>query len=158
MVTVPARQGFEAVDLLRLGDSGGVGPVLHNGTCDTLGFVVPPGTAAGWDLPGSVCTRAYAGRGARAGACTSLAASPHTALHEATTAATSAAAGDAGATGVAGDGREREATVRAASPPGVGTSWLVPPADAYWDATDPAMLRAALGEAARVIEVIDRSH
>jgi hypothetical protein len=64
LVTVPARQGLEAVDILRLRDrTGGVGPVLHDGPCDTLGFLVPPGTADGWDLPGSACTQIY-GRGA----------------------------------------------------------------------------------------------
>lgn len=67
LVTVPARQGLEAVDILRLrGRNGGVGPVLHDGSCDTLGFLVPPGTADGWDLPGSACTQTY-GRGQRRG-------------------------------------------------------------------------------------------
>lgn len=65
LVTVPARQGLEAVDILRLRD--GVGPVLHDGDCDTLGFLVPPGTAAGWDMPGSACTQTY-GRGVRSAA------------------------------------------------------------------------------------------
>ncbi|NLU66483.1 hypothetical protein [Streptomyces sp. HNM0574] len=54
LVTVPARQGLEAVDILRLRD--GVGPVLHDRAGDTLGFLVPPGTAEHWDLPGSACT------------------------------------------------------------------------------------------------------
>ncbi|GAA3870457.1 hypothetical protein [Streptomyces sedi] len=58
VVTVPARQGLEAVDLLRLRH--GVGPVLHDRESDTLGFLVPPGTAARWNLPGSACTRAGA--------------------------------------------------------------------------------------------------
>ena len=55
LVTVPTRQGLEAVDILRRGalDAVGpvmtVGPVLHDDTCDTLGFLVPPGTAdGGW--------------------------------------------------------------------------------------------------------------
>lgn len=57
VVTVPARQGLEAVDILRRGAGGdAVGPVLHDDGGDTLGFVVPAGTAAGWDVPGSVCT------------------------------------------------------------------------------------------------------
>ncbi|OAL14907.1 hypothetical protein A4V12_12415 [Streptomyces noursei] len=64
MVTVPARQGLEAVDILRRGGAPVVGPVLHDGSCDTLGFLVPPGTAAGWDMPGSACTRT-SGRGLR---------------------------------------------------------------------------------------------
>ncbi|MBH0246935.1 hypothetical protein I3W98_35410, partial [Streptomyces cavourensis] len=65
LVTVPARQGLEAVDILRRGrDHVGVGPVLHNGACDTLGFLVPPGTADAWDVPGSACTRTD-GRGLR---------------------------------------------------------------------------------------------
>lgn len=54
VVTVAARQGLEAVDILRL--SCGVGPVLHDGTGARVGFVVPPGTADGWDVPGSACT------------------------------------------------------------------------------------------------------
>ncbi|MFI8995356.1 hypothetical protein [Streptomyces sp. NPDC053542] len=111
LVTVPARQGLEAVDILRLRD--GVGPVLHDGTCDTLGFLVPPGTAAGWDLPGSACTETYGG--GRGG-------------------------------GVRG----------ADEPPVAGTGWLVPPEGAFAAATDPAVLRAALGEAARTIEAVDR--
>ncbi|PJE94107.1 hypothetical protein CUT44_27785 [Streptomyces carminius] len=55
LVTVPARQGLETVDILRLRRS--VGPVLHDRADDTLGFLVPPGTADGWDLPGSGCVR-----------------------------------------------------------------------------------------------------
>ncbi|MET7764929.1 hypothetical protein [Streptomyces sp. NPDC005336] len=113
LVTVPARQGLEAVDILRRACDG-LGPVLHDNTCDTLGFLVPPGTADGWDLPGSACTQT-AGRGTRI----------------------STAAADAG-------------------PPGVGAGWLVPPDAAYTVATDPAELRAALGEAARTIEAVDR--
>lgn len=54
LVTVPARHGFEALAILRLRTA--VGPVLHDGGVDTLGFLVPPGTAARWDLPGSACT------------------------------------------------------------------------------------------------------
>lgn len=65
LVTVPARQGLEAVDILRRGrDQELVGPVLHDGACDTLGFLVPPGTADAWDVPGSACTRTD-GRGLR---------------------------------------------------------------------------------------------
>ncbi|MEV1050781.1 hypothetical protein [Streptomyces sp. NPDC049887] len=64
LVTVPARQGLEAVDILRRGGAPVVGPVLHDGSCDTLGFLVPPGTAAGWDMPGSACTET-SGRGIR---------------------------------------------------------------------------------------------
>lgn len=56
LVTVPARHGLEAVDILRLRD--GLGPVLLcDGDGDELGFLVPPGTAACWDLPGSACTQ-----------------------------------------------------------------------------------------------------
>ncbi|SDC04198.1 hypothetical protein [Streptomyces prasinopilosus] len=63
VVTVPARQGLEAVDILRRGEAGdAVGPVLHDDAGCTLGFLVPPGTAAGWDVPGSVC-RETDGRG-----------------------------------------------------------------------------------------------
>ncbi|MFI9624862.1 hypothetical protein [Streptomyces sp. NPDC052042] len=107
VVTVPARQGLEAVDILRRGgDQEAVGPVLHDGDCDTLGFLVPPGTAEAWDVPGSACTRT--------------------------------------------DGRESPVP---AEPP-VGGGWLLPPAD---DApvTDPVVLRAALDQAARLIEAAD---
>ncbi|GAA2615538.1 hypothetical protein [Streptomyces axinellae] len=108
LVTVPARHGLEAVDILRLRD--GVGPVLHDHTGDTLGFLVPPGTADGWDLPGSACTQTY----------------PH-----ASRAVPSA-------------------------PPVAGAGWLVPPEGAIAQATEPAELRAALGEAARTIEAAGR--
>ncbi|CAM5446298.1 hypothetical protein SGRIM128S_06786 [Streptomyces griseomycini] len=64
VVTVPARQGLEAVDILRRGAGDAVGPVLHDGGGDTLGFLVPPGTAAAWDVPGSTCTETD-GRGLR---------------------------------------------------------------------------------------------
>ncbi|MFI8092619.1 hypothetical protein ACIF9R_30570 [Streptomyces sp. NPDC086080] len=56
VVTVPARQGLEAVDILRRGAADAVGPVLHDDGGATLGFLVPPGTAAAWDVPGSTCT------------------------------------------------------------------------------------------------------
>ncbi|MFI1966071.1 hypothetical protein ACH429_18520 [Streptomyces pathocidini] len=125
LVTVPARQGLEAVDILRRGVGGrisgggaapgavtgagpAVGPVLHDGSCDTLGFLVPPGTAACWDLPGSACTQTF-GRGLST----------------------------------------------AGGPPVAGTGWLVPP-EGGTEVTDPAVLRAALGEAARLIEAADR--
>jgi hypothetical protein len=107
LVTVPARQGLEAVDILRRGAGDAVGPVLHDDGCDTLGFLVPPGTAAAWDVPGSTCTETD-GRGLRL--------SPE--------------------------------------PPVEGSDWLLPPGDADL-ATDPAVLRAALGEAARLIEAAD---
>nr|WP_181139523.1 hypothetical protein [Streptomyces sp. Ru71] len=108
LVTVPARQGLEAVDILRRGASDAVGPVLHDGGCDTLGFLVPPGTAAGWDVPGSICTRTD-GRGLRL----------------------------------------------APEPPVEGSDWLLPPGADADRATDPAVLRRALGEAARLIEAAD---
>ncbi|MFJ3158827.1 hypothetical protein [Streptomyces kanasensis] len=63
LVTVPARRGLEAVDILRR-VAPAVGPVLHDDASDTLGFVVPPGTAAAWDVPGSACTGTD-GRGLR---------------------------------------------------------------------------------------------
>ncbi|WP_237536836.1 hypothetical protein [Streptomyces sp. SID5785] len=107
LVTVPARQGLEAVDILRRGRAEPVGPVLHDGGCDTLGFLVPPGTADGWDVPGSACTGTE-GRGA------------------------------------------------ALAPPDEGADWLLPPEDDTAGlVTDPAVLRAALDEAARLIEAAD---
>ena len=108
LVTVPARQGLEAVDILRRGAGDAVGPVLHDGG-DTLGFLVPPGTAAAWDVPGSTCTRT--------------------------------------------DGRG----LRPPEPPVEGSDWLVPPGEADL-ATDPAVLRRALGEAARMLEAADSCH
>lgn len=108
LVTVPARQGLEAVDILRRGRGREpVGPVLHDGACDTLGFLVPPGTADAWDVPGSACTRTD-GRGLRI----------------------------------------------PAEPPVSGSGWLLPPA-AGAPVTDPAVLRAALDQAARLIEAAD---
>ncbi|MFI1656207.1 hypothetical protein ACH4ZU_15045 [Streptomyces sp. NPDC020472] len=115
LVTVPVRQGLEAVDILRRAAAPAVGPVVHDGTCDTLGFLVPPGTAAAWDMPGSACTRT-SGRGLR------LPELPEP-------------AGDA--------------------PRPAG--WLLPPGDAD-PVTDPAVLREALGEAARLIEAADGCH
>ncbi|WP_327262626.1 hypothetical protein OG444_14795 [Streptomyces sp. NBC_01232] len=111
LVTVPTRQGLEAVDIIRRAASqaGGVGPVLHDGSGDTLGFLVPSGTADAWDLPGSACTQTN-GRGLRLG-----------------------------------DG---------ISPNAGATGWLLPP-EAVGPVTDPEVLRAALGEAARLIEAAD---
>jgi hypothetical protein len=106
-VTVPARQGLEAVDILRRGTGDTVGPVLHDDEDGTLGFVVPAGTAAAWDVPGSTCTETD-GQGLRL----------------------------------------------APEPPVEGSDWLVPPGEAGL-ATDPVVLRRALGEAARIIEVAD---
>ncbi|MFI6081452.1 hypothetical protein ACIBBB_10830 [Streptomyces sp. NPDC051217] len=110
LVTVPARQGLEAVDILRrgAGEAPSVGPVLLDVNCDNLGFLVPPGTAACWDLPGSACTET-AGRGLRI----------------------------------------------PAEPPVIGGAWLLPPDSGTGEVTDPAVLREALGEAARLIEAAD---
>ncbi|MFI5524854.1 hypothetical protein [Streptomyces platensis] len=124
LVTVPARQGLEAVDILRLRD--GVGPVLHDGACDTLGFLVPAGTADGWDVPGSACTQT-SGRGIALGALCEQ-----------------------------GGPGEHDGEGAPVEPPVTGTGWLVPPEGAGAAATDPAVLRAALGEAARTIEAVDR--
>ncbi|MER7971776.1 hypothetical protein ABTX35_22765 [Streptomyces sp. NPDC096080] len=116
LVTVPARQGLVAVEILRRsaveGAAGAraaenMGPVLHDDGCDTLGFLVPPGTAAAWDVPGSTCTETD-GRG--------LSLDP--------------------------------------APPVEGSDWLLPPGDTDL-ATDPAVLRRALGEAARLIAAAD---
>ncbi|MDJ0379684.1 hypothetical protein [Streptomyces sp. G-G2] len=110
LVTVPTRQGLEAVDIIRRAASrdSGVGPVMHDGSGDTLGFLVPPGTADAWDLPGSACTQTN-GRGTR---------------------------------------------FFGESPAAGGTGWLLPP-DSTGPVTDPEVLRAALGEAARLIEAAD---
>lgn len=113
LVTVPARQGLEAVDILRrgAGEAPSVGPVLLDDNCDNLAFLVPPGTAAAWDMPGSACTET-AGRGLRI----------------------------------------------PAEPPVTGGGWLLPPdsdTGEVTDLTDPAVLREALGEAARLIEAAD---
>ena len=108
LVTVPVRQGLEAVDILRRGAADCVGPVLHDDGCDTLGFLVPPGTADAWDVPGSTCTQTQ------------------------------------------GHGM----SLVAPQSPLEGTGWLLPPGDAEV-ATDPAVLREALGEAARLIEAAD---
>lgn len=107
VVTVPARQGLEAVDILRRGTGEAVGPVLHDDGGGTLGFLVPPGTAAEWDVPGSTCTETD-GRG--------LALPPE--------------------------------------PPVRGSDWLLPPGETDL-ATDPAVLREALGKAARTIKAAD---
>jgi len=120
LVTVPTRQGLEAVDILRRGSSEAVGPVLHDDSCDTLGFLVPPGTADAWDVPGSTCTQTD-GRGA-------------------SLIAEAVASEDSGA----GSGE----------PPVEGSDWLLPPEDSEL-ATDPVVLRAALDEAARLIEAAD---
>ncbi|WP_345590336.1 hypothetical protein [Streptomyces marokkonensis] len=112
VVTVPTRQGLEAVDILRRGAGEGVGPVIHDDGCDTLGFLVPPGTAAAWDVPGSTCTETDG-------------CAPHV-----------------------------DPAPELPEPPVEGSDWLLPPGDAD-PATDPAVLRAALGEAARLIEAAD---
>ncbi|MFE9252401.1 hypothetical protein [Streptomyces sp. NPDC007088] len=115
LVTVPARYGLEAVDILRR-SAPSVGPVVHDGTCATLGFLVPQGTADAWDVPGSACTET-AGRGITL---PSLDA-------------------DGGRTGTG------------------HSAWLLPPGEGG-EVTDPAVLRRALGEAARTIEAVDRCH
>lgn len=112
LVTVPTRQGLEAVDILRRGACEAVGPVLHDDGADTLNFVVPSGTAAGWDVPGSTCTETD-GHGLR------LAPAP------------------------SADGSGPD-----------GADWVLPPGESD-PATDPAVLRAALGEAARLLEAAD---
>ncbi|MGW1520682.1 hypothetical protein [Streptomyces sp. NPDC001436] len=113
LVTVSVRQGLEAVDIIRRGAGRAVpavGPVLHDGSGDTLGFLVPPGTADAWDLPGSACTQT--------------------------------------------DGRGMRFDDLAGAPTAGGTGWLLPP-EAVGPVTDPEVLRAALGEAARLIEAAD---
>ncbi|MEV7613415.1 hypothetical protein [Streptomyces sp. NPDC089799] len=118
LVTVPTRQGLEAVDIIRraAAPATGVGPVLHDGSGDTLGFLVPAGTADAWDLPGSACTQTN-GRGMRFGEAPAIGGAPTTG--------------------------------------GAGTGWLLPPEADGGAVTDPEVLRAALGEAARLIEAAD---
>ncbi|MFG2295404.1 hypothetical protein [Streptomyces sp. NPDC048603] len=118
LVTVPARQGLEAVDIIRraAASATGVGPVLHDGAGDTLGFLVPAGTADAWDLPGSACTQTN-GRGMRFDEVPAMSGAPTTG--------------------------------------GAGTGWLLPPDAGAGEVTDPEVLRAALGEAARLIEAAD---
>lgn len=159
LVTVPARQGLEAVDILRRACDG-LGPVLHDNAGDTLGFLVPPGTADGWDLPGSACTQT-SGRGIRinigSGTGTPAeAGDPQSAdTQSAETRAGDIPPGDA-AHGDTEAGHIEAGAAGDDAPPGIGTGWLVPPDAAYTVATDPAELRAALGEAARTIEAVDR--
>ncbi|MFJ6697882.1 hypothetical protein ACIQM4_17685 [Streptomyces sp. NPDC091272] len=163
LVTVPARQGLEAVDILRRSSaacadatgpgSSAVGPVLHDGPCDTVGFLVPPGTADGWDMPGSACTQTL-GRGV------SFDLPPRPAGRN-----------EGGGT-EDGEGTATSATARTAprpapahtdttaphiaEPPVTGTDWLLPPTTGTVPVTDPEALRRALGEAARLIEAADR--
>ncbi|MEV5776450.1 hypothetical protein AB0L49_35315 [Streptomyces antimycoticus] len=157
LVTVPARQGLEAVDILRRACDG-LGPVLHDNACDTLGFLVPPGTADGWDLPGSACTQT-SGRGIRinigSGTGAPAEAGDTPSAESAETRAGDIPSGDA-AYGDTEAGDSESAAAGDDAPPGIGTGWLVPPDAAYTIATDPAELRAALGEAARTIEAVDR--
>lgn len=134
LVRVPARQGLEAVDILRLRRRGGVGPVMCDGASDTLGFLVPPGTADCWDGPGSACARA-ADRLPDAGS------GP-------------AAPAPGPESGAARPARTGSSASRA--PVASGADWIVPPEGAYAGTTEPAQLRAALGEAARTIEAADR--
>lgn len=159
LVTVPARQGLEAVDILRRACDG-LGPVLHDNACDTLGFLVPPGTADGWDLPGSACTQT-SGRGIRI----NIGSGTGAPAEAGDTRTGDSACGDPpsgdGASGDAasadsGSGNGASGAAGDEAPPGIGTGWLVPPDAAYTVATDPAELRAALGEAARTIEAVDR--
>ncbi|GAA1728120.1 hypothetical protein GCM10009680_81630 [Streptomyces yatensis] len=154
LVTVPARQGLEAVDILRRACDG-LGPVLHDNACDTLGFLVPPGTADGWDLPGSACTQT-SGRGIRINIGSGTGAPAEAGdTHTAGTRAGDTPSGDAAHGGTEAGGTE-SGVAGDDAPPGIGTGWLVPPDAAYTVATDPAELRAALGEAARTIEAVDR--
>lgn len=134
LVTVPARQGLEAVDILRLRHS--VGPVLHDGSGDTLGFLVPPGTADGWDLPGSACIQTHR-QSDHPG-------EPGDPL------------GGSGC-GIAGSGGAVDVLgTPIAAPPVAGTGWLLPPVGPHARATEPARLRAALREAARTLAAVDR--
>ncbi|GAA2801662.1 hypothetical protein GCM10010441_28090 [Kitasatospora paracochleata] len=53
-VTVPARHGLEAVDILRLRRA--CGAVRQTESGSAIAFLVPAGTAESWHLPGSSCT------------------------------------------------------------------------------------------------------
>ncbi|MEU8872591.1 hypothetical protein AB0D24_15755 [Streptomyces javensis] len=169
LVTVPARQGLEAVDILRRACDG-LGPVLHDNACDTLGFLVPPGTADGWDLPGSACTQTSgrgirinidSGTGAPAGAGDTRTGdfAPGDLPYGNNGSGDPGSGNSASRNSASGDSDPEDTASGAAGnepPPGIGTDWLVPPHAAYTVATDPAELRAALGEAARTIEAVDR--
>ncbi|GAA3371816.1 hypothetical protein GCM10020367_24110 [Streptomyces sannanensis] len=138
LVTVPARQGLEAVDIIRRSAGPDIGPVLHDRSCDTLGFVVPSGTAAAWDVPGSACIRTD-GRGLRIPVGEAVDVEP--------TSPELSASPPLPAPLERWDPHEQWGP-----PPGSG--WLLPPGDDV-PVTDPAVLRAALDEAARLIEAAD---
>lgn len=159
LVTVPARQGLEAVDILRRGSRESVGPVLHDDGGDTLGFLVPPGTADGWDVPGSTCTRSD-GRGVRvpwadtenlmdAESLPDMVGGADTAVPEVPPCAPCAPCAPCTPAPY-----EPSPWPQPTEPPVEGSNWLLPPGEAD-PATDPAALRAALDEAARLIKAAD---
>ncbi|WP_370192353.1 hypothetical protein [Streptacidiphilus sp. MAP5-52] len=132
VVTVPERQGLEAVDILRL--RGGCGGVLH----DTPALPLPllsgeravPGAATG------------VGVGAGAGIGTGAAGSTLSFL---------VPFGTAEAWQLPGS------SCRHVRVPGPEYDWLLPPGDGLGRAalTDPGQLSEALGEAARTLAVCD---
>ncbi|MGW2527040.1 hypothetical protein ACWC10_08280 [Streptomyces sp. NPDC001595] len=170
LVTVPARQGLEAVDILRRGPGDRVGPVLHDDHGDTLGFLVPPGTAAGWDVPGSTCTETD-GRGLNLGSLLELPATGDgrpDSTGRPDCADSPVGSNSPGSPGGISSPQNTRSTGSTATHPAAPeaseapeaprrtecTCWLLPPGEADL-ATDPAVLRRALGEAARMIEAAD---
>lgn len=159
LVTVPARQGLEAVDILRRGSGESVGPVLHDDGGDTLGFLVPPGTADGWDVPGSTCTRSD-GRGVRVPWAdtenlTNAENLPVMPVMPDTTVPAAPSCGPCAPVAPCTPAPyEPPPWPQPPEPPVEGSNWLLPPGEAD-PATDPAALRAALDEAARLIKAAD---
>ena len=145
LVTVPARVGLEAVDILRL--RAAAGPVLHDRSGDTLGFLVPPGTCGEWEMPGSVCAptcpppggswRHSGGPDGRPGGASCA---------DGCLLVNRYAGGRASPRGAQVSGAEC-----CEQPPVAGTRWLIPPASTPLRATHSRLLRAALAEAARTV-------
>jgi hypothetical protein len=138
LVTVPERQGLEAVDILRL--RGDCGAVLH-------GAPTPPLRG------GERATDGVGGLGAGAGAAGSGAAGSG-----------AAGSGAAGSTlsflvpfGTAEAWQLPGGSCRHVRVPGPEYDWLLPPGDGLGRAalTDPSQLSAALAEAARTLAVCD---
>ena len=151
---MPTRQGLEAVDILRRAAVEAVGPVLHDDSCDTLGFLVPPGTADVWDVPGSTCTQTDGrGIGLTSEACEAYE-TCEASGSEASRTSETLEVPHAPEAFEAPHAPEASKPSKTPEPPVQGSGWLLPPDESDL-ATDPAVLRAALDEAARMIEAAD---